>query len=196
MQQVVGAQAANLGPAATPAPQEAAPCSTLRAKADAAFTRHLAALNTPDADMRLQIKQQTEAYKKDPGFESDLESLVAKIVAKAFTALQEIIEDVHAAAATAPASSPVVPKVHAARPAGASVKGAADGDARLPTREPIKQAAQAQPSRTQLTKEGAAKALRVEERERIKTTRRSRDLLEQQLDVEDTTALSDDDSHR
>ena len=75
-------------------------------------------------------------------------------------------------------------------------KGGADGDARLPARESIKQAAQTQPSRTQLTKESAAKALREEERERIKAGRRSLDLLEQQLDAEDVTALSDNDSHK
>ena len=122
---------------------------------------------------------------------------MAKIVAEAVASLHvEFIEDVPATAATAPASSPVTPKVQAARPAGVSVKGGADGDARLPARESIKQAAHAQLSRTQLTKEGAAKALREEERERIKTSRRSLDLLEQQLDVEDITALSDDDSHR
>ena len=198
VQQAVGAQAANPGPTAAPAPQEATPGSTLRARADAVFTQHLAALNTPDAEMRMQIKQQTEAYKKDPGLESDLESLVAKIVAEAVASLHvEFIEDVPATAATAPASSPVTPKVQAARPAGVSVKGGADGDARLPARESIKQAALAQPSPTQVAKEGMAKLRKDERRQQIIERRRQAEADElAALDAEDATVLSDDDSHR
>ena len=146
----------------------------------------------------MQIKQQTEAYKKDPGLVSDLESLVARIVAEAVASLHvEFIEDVPATAATAPASSPVTPKVQAARPAGVSVKGGADGDARLPARESIKQAALAQPSPTQVAKEGMAKLQKNERRQQIIERRRQAEADElAALDAEDATVLSGDDSHR
>ena len=120
------------------------------------------------------------------------------IVAKAFTALhEEFIEDVPATVATALASSPVTPKVQAARPAGVSVKGGADGDARLPVRESIKQAALAQPSPTQVAKEGVAKLRKDERRQQIIERRRQAEADElAALDAEGATVFSGDDSHR
>ena len=75
-----------------------------------------------------------------------------------------------------------------------SVKGGADGDARLPARESIKQAALAQPSPTQVAKEGMAKLRKDERRQQIIERRRQAEADELALDAEDPTDLSDNDT--
>ena len=70
-------------------------------------------------------------------------------------------------------------------------------DARLPARESIKQAALAQPSPTQVAKEGVAKLPKDERRQQIIERRRQAEADKlAALDAEDATVLSDDDSHR
>ena len=92
------------------------------------------------------------------------------------------------------AASPVTAKVHAARPVGALARGGADGDSRIPAREPINQAAQAEPSPTQVAKEGLAKLRKDERRQQIIERRRQAEADELALDAEDPTDLSDNDT--
>ena len=114
---------------------------------------------------------------------------------------QELAENAPATAATAPASPTVPLRTQAARHVGAAAMSGADGDAQLPARPPVKLAAQAQSSATQVTKQGMAKIQRSELRQQIleKKMEAEADLKVQAdelaaLDAEDTTELSDNDS--
>ena len=99
------------------------------------------------------------------------------------------------------AASPVIAKVHAARPAGAPARGGADGDSRLPSRGLLKQAAQAEPSTAQATKEGLAKLRKDERQQQLLERRRKNEATapreeaeEFALDAEDSCDLSDSDT--
>ena len=180
-------------------------CATFHASADAVFARHLAALSGPDAEAHLLRDMELSMPELGGTTVTAAQSQIAKFVlayslnrdaalrAKLIGCAPVTTTTLPAPAGLAPtiaAASPVAAKAHAARPT-------------MTARPPVKQAAQAEPSLTQMAKEGVGKVRQDERRQQIIEEEREQDerrqLLEaeeQQLDAEPAADLSDNDRPR
>ena len=199
VQQEVGSRAAAPGHAvvAEPAAQGTDSLSAHRAKTHAAFAGRLAALNDPDSLVQIQIRSQLEEAGGP-----DHTAVVAKMCAMLITTvLQELAEDAPTTASTASAVPAAPLKAQPAKHVSAAATSGVGGNAQLPARQPVKLAAQAQASATQVAKQGVAKLQRVELRRQMVENRKGTEAeLKVQadelaaLDAEDLADLSDNDS--
>ena len=149
-------QGSAVGPAgscdAPAVPAQAAMLETVRCNVNAVFAQVVEAWQSPDSVVLQEFRE-----KLAKAGEPDTATAAAQLFA---FYLEKLHRDL-TTTATESADAPTVPKAPSVRPTAATTTGGADSDAILANRTSVKMAAQAQTSRTQLLKEGAAEQLRV-----------------------------------
>ena len=136
-------------------PAQAAVLETVRCNVNAVFAQGVEAWQSPDSVVLQEFRERLAKAETVGG--TDTATAAAQMFA---VYLEKLHRDLTTTAAES-AEAPTVPKAPSVRPTAGTSTGGADSGAIPANRTSVKMAAQAQTSRTQLLKEGAAEQLRV-----------------------------------